>query len=318
MAVSAVWAVIPADALLAKLEPQGYVSDFAGVLNPGQRAALEGRLAELERKSGAQGAVAILKSLQGGQIDDFAVKLFKKWGIGQKKQNNGILLLVAMEDHKARVEVGYGLEPILPDALAGRVLDEQLFPAFKQQRYAEGLTQAVARLAEIVERGEPARPDQRRRKPGSPVGGLLGFALLLVAGGWFMVGGGAHHRRRTPLVWGLPLGGVPMAGAWIATLAGGLSIWWPLGLLAVAGAMFVLGWRTGPEMWVPGQGPGGSSRSGGWGSGGWGGWGGWNWGGGSGWGGGGGGFGGGDFGGGGGFGGFGGGSSGGGGASGSW
>ena len=60
MAVSAVWAVIPADALLAKLEPQGYVSDFAGVLNPGQRAALEGRLAELDRKSGAQGAVAIL------------------------------------------------------------------------------------------------------------------------------------------------------------------------------------------------------------------------------------------------------------------
>jgi uncharacterized protein len=85
---------------------------------------------ELRRKTGAQFAVVTLKSLEGGQIDDFANKLFKKWGVGEKGKNNGIMLLVAMQDRKARIEVGYGLEPILPDALAGRVLDEQLFPAF--------------------------------------------------------------------------------------------------------------------------------------------------------------------------------------------
>ena len=72
------------------------------------------------------------------------------------------MLLVAIGDRKARIEVGYGLEPILPDALAGRVLAEQLYPAFKQQRYAQGLTQAVSRIAAIVERGEPAPPEARQ------------------------------------------------------------------------------------------------------------------------------------------------------------
>ena len=107
-------------------------------------------------RTGAQFALVTLQSLEGGQIDDFTNKLFAKWGVGEKGKNNGVMLLVAIKDRKARVEVGYGLEPILPDALAGRVLDEQLFPAFKQQRYVRGLSQAVNRIAEIIERGEPA------------------------------------------------------------------------------------------------------------------------------------------------------------------
>ena len=102
-----------------------------------------------------------LKSLEGGQIDDFAVKLYKRWGIGQKGKDNGVLLVVAIDDRKARIEVGYGLEPILPDALAGRVLNEQLFPAFRQKRYAEGLTAAVNRVAEIIERTSRAGGDAR-------------------------------------------------------------------------------------------------------------------------------------------------------------
>src|SRR5207247_10289359 len=101
-------------------------------------------------------------SLEGGQIDDFAVKLFARWGIGEKDKKTGVLRLVGMQDRKARIEVGYGLEPILPDALAGRILDEQLFPAFKQQRYADGLTAAVNRIVEIAERNEPAPADVRQ------------------------------------------------------------------------------------------------------------------------------------------------------------
>ncbi len=170
VATSAVWAAIPSDKLLQSLQPHGNVNDYAGVLSPAERTSLEDRVFELRRKTGAQFAVVILQSLEGGQIDDFANKLFKKWSVGEKGKDNGILLLVAIEDRKARVEVGYGIEPILPDALAGRVLDEQLFPAFKRQRYAAGLNQAVSRIAEIVARGEPA---QARGKKGRPRMSLL-------------------------------------------------------------------------------------------------------------------------------------------------
>ena len=165
---SVAWAVIPSDALLQRLQPQGAVSDFAGLLTPADRAAIDNRLSELRQRTGAQFALVTLDSLEGGQIDDFANKLFAKWGVGEKGKNNGVMLLVAIKDRKARIEVGYGLEPILPDALAGRVLDEQLFPSFKQQHYAQGLSLAVNRIAEIIERGEPAPPQPR------PVNGRTG------------------------------------------------------------------------------------------------------------------------------------------------
>src|SRR6478735_10415841 len=103
---------LPTDRLLRSLQPTGDVNDFAGILSADQKAALEARCPELREKTGAQLAVVTLKSLEGGQIDDFAVKLFKKWGIGDKDKKNGILLLVAIQDRKARIEVGYGLEPI--------------------------------------------------------------------------------------------------------------------------------------------------------------------------------------------------------------
>jgi uncharacterized protein len=246
---------IPSDALLEKLEkvePDGYVADFAGVLNPPQRVVLENRLTELERKSGAQFAVIILKSLEGGQIDDFANKLFSKWGkqgkkgIGQKGKNNGILLLVAMQDRKARVEVGYGLEPILPDALAGRVLDEQLFPAFKQQRYAEGLTHAVNGVAQIIERNEPAPPEARRQ--GNAAGAftvhvlIVLFLTLFVAAGSLAVGAGLRKRSGFFIVWGLLFGGIPNGMVWAETVVQGFSLLTPLAVTAFALAMGVAGW----------------------------------------------------------------------------
>jgi uncharacterized protein len=89
------------------------------------------------------------------------------------------MLLVAIDDRKARIEVGYGLEPVLPDALAGRVLQEQLFPAFREQRYATGLTEAVNRIAEIVERNEPA-PAALRDPNRAPWDAALCFTLFMV------------------------------------------------------------------------------------------------------------------------------------------
>jgi uncharacterized protein len=182
---SGLWAAIPADALLQRLQPRGDISDFAGLLTPADRAAIDGRLRALRQNCGAQFALVTLPSLEGGQIDDFANKLFKKWGVGEKGKNNGVMLLVAVNDRKARVEVGYELEPILPDALAGRVLDEQLFPAFRQQHYSQGLTLAVNRLAGIIERGEPARlPAPARNASAAATGAMLAF---LIMGGFVLV-----------------------------------------------------------------------------------------------------------------------------------
>lgn len=193
-AVVAAQEEIPADRLLRSLQPAADVNDFAGVLTPAERDALEERCRQLRQKTGDQLAVVTLKSLEGGQIDDFAEKLFKRWGIGQKEQKNGVLLLVAIQDRKARIEVGYGLEPILPDALAGRVLSEQLFPAFRQQRYAAGLSAAVERIAAIVEKNEPA-PANLRQPIG--IGDKFATAIMLalfVGAGSFAFGAALAKR----------------------------------------------------------------------------------------------------------------------------
>ncbi len=158
---SAARAVTPSDTLLQTLQPEGPVSDFAHLMSPDERVKILDRLKTLRRKSGAQFALVTLQSLEGGQIDDFTVRLFNRWGIGEKGKNNGVMLLVAIQDRKARIEVGYGLESILTDAQADRILKEQLFPSFKQQHYAEGLRLAVAQIAEVIENEKTVRPQRR-------------------------------------------------------------------------------------------------------------------------------------------------------------
>jgi uncharacterized protein len=138
------------DALLGRLQPQGYVSDFASVLNSSESGSLESFLHDLEQKTGSQVAVVTVQSLEGGEIDDFTNRLFEKWKIGKKGKDNGVLILAAIQDHKARIEVGYGLESVIPDAEAGRILREQMFPQFKQGRYGAGLMLAVQAVANAL------------------------------------------------------------------------------------------------------------------------------------------------------------------------
>ena len=114
IAASAAWAAIPSDVLLQKLQPQGNVNDYAGILTLAEREKLENRVVELRRKSAAQFAVVILKSMEGGQIDDFANKLFAKWGVGQKGKNNGLMLLVAMEERKGGLRSATAWNPSCP------------------------------------------------------------------------------------------------------------------------------------------------------------------------------------------------------------
>ncbi|MCU0980499.1 MAG: TPM domain-containing protein [Pirellulaceae bacterium] len=286
---------IPADALLQRLKATGHVNDFAQLLNAAERTAMEERLVQLQQKTGAEMAVVTLPSLEGGQIDDFAHKLFQQWGVGKKGKDNGLLLLVAVQDRKARIEVGYGLEAILPDALAGRVLDEQLFPAFKQQRYAEGLNQAMQRVAGIVERDEPAPPDAGKRGSGPTTVGeqigmvlflavfvtigfaALGFAIGGLAGSIASLSGVGNRWSALPgqlissgffLIWGAGFGGIPLfiaaqQVAWARYVHGPLAA---ISFTLAAG----LGWRNFKN-WSRRSGFGGSSGGSTWsiGGGGW-------------------------------------------------
>src|SRR5271167_2739672 len=96
----------------SKLQPHGYVNDFAGVLDARSAQALEAYCGNVEQATGAQIAIVLVKSLEGDPIDDVANRLYRQWGIGKKGKDEGILLLLAIEDHKQRAEIGYGLEPI--------------------------------------------------------------------------------------------------------------------------------------------------------------------------------------------------------------
>lgn len=141
------------DRLLNSLKPVGYVSDFANVMNPADRVTTEKLLTELEQKTGAQMAVVTLKSLEGGQIDDFASRLFARWGIGQKGKNNGVLLLCATGEgrgNRLRIEVGYGLEGVIPDAVAGRILDTFVVPAWSQGQYGSAAANGAAAIAQRI------------------------------------------------------------------------------------------------------------------------------------------------------------------------
>jgi uncharacterized protein len=131
------------------LKPQGYVSDFAHVIDPASKAQLENYCATVEQATGAQIALVTIPSLQGEPIEDVANTVFRGWGVGQKGKNEGILLLLATGDRRNRMEVGYGLEPILPDGFVGSVLRE-MRPALRQERYGEAMMAAAETIGATI------------------------------------------------------------------------------------------------------------------------------------------------------------------------
>ncbi len=108
--------------------------------------------------------MATVPSLNGMSVEEYANKLFAEWGIGQKGKDNGVLVLVAPSERKIRIEVGYGLEPILPDGLAGSIIRDQFIPAFRKSDYQSGVLDGVRRVAAIVRRGQVV---DRERTPGA-------------------------------------------------------------------------------------------------------------------------------------------------------
>lgn len=162
----AIFAPVSALAYTSPGVPTGLVNDFASVLSTDQKAALEQTLEANKQSTGNEIAVVTIPSLGGDTIENYAASLFKEWGIGQKGKDNGALLLIAIEDHQMRIEVGYGLEPALTDAISSRIIRNTLAPAFKQGDYNGGITAAVDQFIKVTggdASAVPPEPDTSSR-----------------------------------------------------------------------------------------------------------------------------------------------------------
>jgi uncharacterized protein len=175
------------------LKPEGYVTDVARVIDPQSKGALEQYCARVEQATGAQMALVTLRALEGEPIDDVANTIFRAWGVGQKGKNEGILLLLVVGERRSRLEVGYGLEPILPDGLDGSVLRE-MRPALRQGQYGEAMMAAAQTIGSTIARAKNVSldaqlPRRMRRSSGNsiPWPALLVFLLFVF---WLLRAGG--------------------------------------------------------------------------------------------------------------------------------
>lgn len=162
----------------AALKPQGYVSDYAGVVDPAAKAALEQYCALVEARTGAQIAVLTVPSLQGEPVEDVANDVFRKWGVGQKTTNEGVLLLLATQDRRMRLEVGYGLEPILPDGFTGSVL-RAMSPFLRESRYGEAVTEAVQTIGTRIAQAKGVTIDGSLPRAARPSSRSTPFPLIV-------------------------------------------------------------------------------------------------------------------------------------------
>ena len=133
--------------------PAGFVNDYAEMLSSEQRAALEQKLSIFEEETSNEIAVVTIPSLRGDTIENFAVTLFKEWGVGKENRDNGILLLIARDERKIRIEVGYGLEGALTDAQSFQIIDTLMKPAFRAEEYYGGIDEATDAMI-VATRGE--------------------------------------------------------------------------------------------------------------------------------------------------------------------
>lgn len=139
--------------------PQGHVSDFANVINPPVQDRLEILATEFERQTTNEIAIATVATLEDKPVEDYAVELYKQWGIGKKGKDNGLLILVAPNERQLRIEVGYGLEPIINDALAGRIIREIMIPWFKKGVLELGIMNATTEVIKIISEKENIKFD---------------------------------------------------------------------------------------------------------------------------------------------------------------
>ena len=216
--------------------PTRWFTDTSNVVSTTDAAILDTKLETFEQETGAQFIIYILPSVQGDSIEDFTIRAVEKWKVGQKKYDNGLVLFVFVQDRKARIEVGYGLEGTITDAVSRRVIEEQLGPRFRAGDYAGGLNAAADELMRRIRTGEKPVEPLRRDQPAS---GFIernfdpGIVVLLVV--FFIIfvlpmlsrrrGGGCGGciPLVVPLGGGFGGGGVTFGGGGFGSGGGGFS-----------------------------------------------------------------------------------------------
>ena len=229
---------------------KGRVNDLTGTLSAQQRQALEQTLAEFESRKGAQIGVLLVPTTRPEPVQMFAVRVQEAWKLGRKGVDDGVLLAIAKEDRELHIEVGYGLEGALPDAIAKRIIEEEIVPRFRQGDFYAGIRAGTERIMRVIE-GEPLPPAKARSSGEAPRGWGLLMPLL-----FFVIFLGGFVR----MVFGRFFGGVIAGG--IAGVAG----WLLMGSLIVAAMFAVFGFfvilASGTGFGARGYGGGWSSRGG--------------------------------------------------------
>ena len=238
-------AVQASDGLATIPSLEGRVTDLTGTLQPAQKADLESALAALEHERGAQIAILLLPTTQPESIEAFSIRLAEAWKIGRKGVDDGVFIVVAKNDRRVRIEVGYGLEGAIPDAAAKRIIEEAITPRFKAGDFHGGLQAAASRLASLIAGESLPAPAQRMESfaPDGDVSVFMLFVLAIVA-------------RFIRSLFGL-VGALAMAG-----LAGFLAYWifstWMAAAIAAVLVLF-LSFARGGGGWHSGGGGGGFS-----------------------------------------------------------
>ena len=181
---------------------KGHINDYAGLLEAPAQERLEKLLTAYEARVGHQFAVLIVPSLEGDPLEDFSIRVADAWKLGSKKSDNGLLLLIAPHEHQARIEVGRGLEGVIPDAVAAQVIRQILKPAFRQQDFAGGIEAALKVLMQAGAGEKVELPNNQAQQPlGIPLWLIIllfllappfmrWFGLGMLLGGGFRGGGG--------------------------------------------------------------------------------------------------------------------------------
>lgn len=180
-------------------KPAGYLSDFAHVVEAADADAIEQYASSLRTSTGVEVALVTVRSLNGEPVEDFANNLYRKWGIGQKGSNEGLLILLAIDDRKSRVEVGYGLEPVLTDGYVGSV-QRLIRPELRDGKYGAALRKALDAFGAKIQQAKgtlsSTAPEGRPGPPQVQIPGRFLLILIVVVLLFLFFGGGGSGGRR--------------------------------------------------------------------------------------------------------------------------
>jgi uncharacterized protein len=192
--------------------PKGAVNDFANVISPPYEQKMASISQELLEKTGTALVVVTMPDIGGVDYNEYANRLYEKWGIGKKGEDKGVLIFITLKERKMRIETGYGMEGVIPDALAGEIRDKYMLPLLRQNKFQEGLLNGTAAIALVVAKDAgvkltgqgPSKNVSSKRRSGLGIIPFILFILLFLfigrrRGGWLfflplLLGGGGGYR----------------------------------------------------------------------------------------------------------------------------